>query len=192
MRIPLVVILFACSKSSERAAGSGSAPGSGSSVASGSSAPPAPTEAATVVGPTKSAKGQLEVAGLVSGKFEWSKKDQTAPISCAWSVEKEIGGLRVDLSDGAGHILKVTIDIPPPDVGVPRLDVASKDLPHPLKTKLGFNMSGDDAGNIEVKFDAKLAEGDEEAAPAKKGAKKDDKPALTMKGTLEVTCPRKK
>lgn len=209
MRTPLFVILLlvACSKSShEPAAGSGSSPGPGSSGSSaapagsgsGSSAEAAPVEAATVVGPTKSAKGQLEVGGLMSGKFEWIKKDQTSPIGCAWSAEKEIGSLRIDLSDGAGHLLKMTIDVPPIDVGVARLEVASAGLPHPVKTKFGFNMSGDDDGNIQVKFDATLTEGEEEAAPANKPAKpakKSDKPsapALTIKGTLEVTCPKKK
>jgi hypothetical protein len=127
----------------------------------------------------------------MSGTFEWIKKDQTVPISCAWSAEKEIGGLRVDLSNGAGHLLKVTIDVPPAEVGMPRLDVTSADLPHPLKTKRGFKMSGDDAGNIEVKLDATLTEGDAETAPAKRGPKQADKPtgpALTIKGTLDVIC----
>ena len=201
MRTPLVVILLlvACSKSSpeKQTAGSGSAPAPAPAPAagSGSSAEAAPVEAATVVGPTKSATGQLEVGGLMSGKFEWIKKDQTSPIGCAWSAEKEIGSLRIDLSDGAGHLLKMTIDVPPIEAGVARLEVASAGLAHPVKTKLGFNMSGDDDGNLQVKFDSTLTEGDEEPEPAKKPAKKSDKPSapsLTIKGTLEVTCPKKK
>jgi hypothetical protein len=135
----------------------------------------------------------------MTGKFEWIKKDQKRPISCAWSAEKEIGGLSVDVSDGAGHLLKMTIDVPPIELGSPRLDVSSTGLPVPLKTSLGFNMSGDDAGNIEVKFDATLTDGvtplEAGKTKAKKGAKQDDKPSgptLTIKGTLEVTCPPKK
>jgi hypothetical protein len=134
----------------------------------------------------------------MTGKFEWIKKDQKRPISCAWSSEKEIGGISVDLSDGAGRLIKMTIDVPPLDLGLPRLDVVSTDLPAPLKTSRGFNVSGDDAGNIEVKFDSTLTDGTEPdagKAPAKKGAARDDKPAgptLTIKGTLEVTCPPKK
>lgn len=210
MRTSLVVIslLLACSKSpSDQRAGSAAPAGSGGSggssgpapAGSGSSAAAEPAEAAAVVGPTKSVQGVLEVSGTVSGKFEWIKKDQKSPISCAWNAEKEIGGLGVDLSDGAGHLIKMTIDVPPIELGTARLDVTSADLPGPLKTKLGFNMSGDDAGNIEVKFDATLADvaadPDADKAPAKKGAKKNDKPSgptLTIKGTLEVTCPRKK
>jgi hypothetical protein len=202
MRTSLLVIslVVACSKSSnEQKAGSAASPGS--NAASGSSAAPAgsgssaaPPEAATVVGPTRSATGVLELSGLMSGKFQWIKKDQKGPISCAWSAEKDIGGLRVDLSDGAGQLIKMTIDIPPTDVGMPRLDVTSTALPAPLKTKFGFNMSGDSAGNLEVKFDATLTE-NPDAEPAKKAGKKDDKPSgpsLTIKGTLEVTCPPKK
>jgi hypothetical protein len=93
----------------------------------------------------------------------------------------------------------MTIDVPPIELGSPRLDVSSTGLPVPLKTSLGFNMSGDDAGNIEVKFDATLTDGvtplEAGKTKAKKGAKQDDKPSgptLTIKGTLEVTCPPKK
>lgn len=135
------------------------------------------------MGATKSAKGVLEVSGLLTGKYEWIKKDQKSPISCAWSVEKEIGGLSIDLSDGAGKLIKLTIDVPPTELGSSRLDVTSKDLAAPLKTKFGFNMSGDNDGNIEVKFDSTLTADD---ADPKKG------PSLTIKGTLEVTCPKKK
>ncbi|HEY5949994.1 MAG TPA: hypothetical protein VIV40_31080 [Kofleriaceae bacterium] len=208
MRTSLVVIalLVACSKSSNdqqassaRAGSNGSGGSSAGSAGSGSAAAAAPSEPAAVVGPTRSAKGVLEVSGAMSGKFEWIKKDQKGPISCAWSAEKEIGGLRVDLSDGAGHLIKMTIDVPPSDVGIRRLDVTSTDLPGPLKTAQGFNMSGDDAGHIEVTFDSTLtdviADADADKASAKKGAKKDVKPSgptLTIKGTLEVTCPPKK
>jgi hypothetical protein len=205
MRTSLVVIaLFACSKSSsDNKAGSAAPVGSsGSSAPAGSgssagSAPSEPAEAAAVVGPTRSATGVLEVSGLMSGKFEWIKKDQKRPISCAWSAEKEIGGITLDLSDGAGHLIKMTIDVPPTELGVPRLDVTSTDLPGPLTTKLGFNMTGDNAGHIEVAFnDATLTDGKTDPdAGKKKGAKKEDKPTgptLTIKGTLEVNCPPKK
>src|SRR5678816_160471 len=149
----LLVLLFGCSKSGDRNAGSAAPVGSSGSsqpapVGSGSSAGSSePAEAAAVVGPTKSAAGQLELGGVLSGKFEWIKKDQRGPISCAWSAEKEIGGLRVDLSDGAGRLIKMTIDVPPTELGLPRLDVTSTSLPAPLTTKLGFNVSGDDAGH---------------------------------------------
>jgi hypothetical protein len=202
MRTSLVVIslVVACSKSSsdQKSPPVGSNAPSGSAGSAGSGSAAAPPEPAAVSGPTRSAKGVLEVGGAMSGKFEWIKKDQKRPISCAWSAEKEIGGLSVDLSDGAGHLIKMTIDVPPTDLASPRLDVVSTDIPVPLKTSLGFNMSGDNAGNLEVKFDATLTDGTEPdagKAPAKKGAKKDDKPSgptLTIKGTLEVTCPPKK
>jgi len=164
-----------------------------SGKAEGSAAPPAesakppidaaaaqPAEAATVVSSsTRSASGKLEVTGAITGTFEWRKQQQRAPISCAWDGAKEIGGIKVDVSDGAGKILTLAIDIPPSDAGSPRLDVSSKDLPAPLKTAFGFNVSGEDASLITVKFvDAKL--GDEK------------KPDLTIKGTLEVSCPKKK
>jgi hypothetical protein len=210
MRTTLLLVIAlatSCSKPSNEqkagsaappgSAGSSGAAGSSGSAGSGASAAAEPAEAATVVGPTKSAKGVLEVSGLMTGKFEWIKKDQTSPISCAWSVEKEIGGLSVDVSDGAGHLIKLTVDVPPTELGMPRLDAVSADLPNPVKTKLGFNMSGDGDGNIEVKIDSTLtADGAEPEAPAKKkGGKKEDKPAvpsLMIKGTLEVTCPKKK
>jgi hypothetical protein len=200
----VISLAVACSKPSNdqkagsaAPAGSAGSAGSSGSAGSGSSAAAEPAEAATVVGPTKSAKGVLEVSGLMTGKFEWIKKDQTSPISCAWSAEKEIGGLSVDLSDGAGHLIKLTVDAPPAELGVPRLDAVSADLPNPVKTKAGFNMSGDDDGNIVVKIDSTLtADGAEPEAPAKKkGAKTQEKPAapaLMIKGTLEVTCPKKK
>ena len=202
MRTSLVVIalLFACSKSSsEQPAGSTRAGSNGSSASSSdaAAAPSAPSEPAAVVGPTRSAAGALEVSGAMSGKFEWIKKDQKGPISCAWSEEKEIGGLRVDLSDGAGRLIKMTIDVPPGELGMRRLDVTSTGLPAPLTTSTGFKMSGDDAGHIQVSFDATLTDGSVEAGatPPKKGAKKDDKPSgptLAIKGTLEVNCPPKK
>lgn len=138
-----------------------------------------PTESTTVVAPTRSAKGALEVTGAITGTFEWRKREQRTPISCAWDAAKEIGSFHVDLSDGAGKILTLGVDVPTVDVGLPRLDVSSKDLPAPLKTSLGFNVSGDDTILITVKFDTKL--GDNEK-----------KPDLTIKGTLEVSCPRKK
>ena len=90
-----------------------------------------------------------------------------------------IGGFRVDLSDGAGKLISLGIDVPPTDVGLPRLDVSSKELPAALKTSFGFNVSGDATTVLTAKFmEAKL--GDEK------------KPELTIKGTLEVSCPKKK
>jgi hypothetical protein len=183
----LATALVACSKSSsekKEPAGSAAAPaaGSGSSQAgSGSSAAPAePVEAATVVGPTKSATGTVEVTGKITGTFEWKKKDQKAPISCAWSAEKEIGGVKVDLSDGAGHLITVTIDVPPADLGPARLDIKSAELSEPQKTFSGFKVRGDDEGNIKVTF--------ENTALPEKPAE----PVVTLKGTVDVTCPKKK
>lgn len=138
-----------------------------------------PTESAAVVGPTRSATGSLEFAGAINGTFEWKKKDQKSPISCAWDPAKEIGAVHVDLSDGAGKVITLGIDVPPTELGLARLDVTSKDLAAPLKSSFGFNVSGEDASLITVKFDTKL--GDDE-----------NKPDLTIKGTLEVTCPKKK
>jgi len=116
----------------------------------------------------------------MSGKFEWIKKDQKRPISCAWSAEKEIGGLQVDVSDGAGHLIKMTMDIPPVELALPRLDVTATDLQVPVKATTGFKMSGDNAGHLEVTFDTTL-KGDKPSGPT-----------LTVKGTLEVNCPPKK
>ena len=179
------LLVLGCSKSSDQKAGSAAPTGSGSSATgsgSGAGSASAPAEAAAVVGPTRSVSGTLELGGQVTGKFEWIKKDQTTPISCAWSPEKEIGALRVDLSDGAGKLVKVTLDVPPPEAGIAKLEVTSKALPTPLKTSYGFNLSGDAAGEYQVKFDAGLSES---------GAK-DAKPTLTIKGTLDVTCAPKK
>jgi hypothetical protein len=187
--VALSLLVVACSKpSSDQKTGSAAPTGSGSSgssaTATGSGAGSAkePVEAAAVVGPTRSVSGTLELSGLISGTFEWIKKDQTTPISCAWSPEKEIGALRVDLSDGAGKLVKLTLDVPPIEAGSPKLEVTSKDLPTPLKTSLGFNLSGDEAGQYEVKFDTTFLESD----------KKDAKPTLTIKGRLEVNCSPKK
>jgi hypothetical protein len=179
----LTAALVACSKSpSENKQPAGSAAptapaGSGSGAAgSGSSAP---AEAAEVVGPTKSATGTLEVSGKIAGTFEWKKKDQKSPISCAWNAEKEIGGVRVDLSDGAGHLVTVTIDVPPAELGPARLDITSKELTEPLKTFSGFKVRGDDEGLIKVTFDSTTLP--EQPADA----------VLTLKGTVEVSCPKK-
>ena len=183
------LLALACSKSStDQKAGSAAPTGAGSSgsaaTGSGSAAAPArePAQAAAVVGPTRSVSGALELGGLITGTFEWIKKDQTVPISCAWSPEKEIGALRVDLSDGAGKLIRVTLDVPPIEAGRAKLEVTSKSLPTPLVTALGFNLSGEDAGQFQVKFDTAFTESD------KKGAK----PTQTIKGTLEVTCAPKK
>jgi hypothetical protein len=193
MRTSLVaffLFVVACSKSSSDqktgSAGPASLGSSGSSApapAAGAGSEKEPVEAAPVVGPTRSVSGVLELSGLITGKFEWIKKDQTTPISCAWSPEKEIGALRVDLSNGAGKLVKVTLDVPPIEAGSPKLEVTSKDLPTPLKTSLGFNLSGDEPGQYQVKFiDTTFTESD----------KPDAKPTLTIKGTLEVNCAPKK
>ena len=167
---------FACSKTESEKKPPPAPPPAPVPAGSGSGTGSAePVEAAAVVGPTKSATGSLDVSGALTGKFEWKKKDQKSPISCAWNAEKEIGGLHIDLSDGAGHLITIGIDAPPVELGVPKLDVISTDLPTPVKTTAGFNISGDSDGNITVKFDTK-----------------EDKPKLTIAGTLEVTCPKKK
>lgn len=173
-----MLALAGCSKSAEEKppAATGSAKPASPPI---DAAPAEPAEAAAVVGPIKSASGKLEVTGAIAGTFEWKKKDQKSPIICVWDPAKEIGTIKVDVSDGAGKLLSLGIDVPPNDVGLPRLDVSSKDLPAALKTSLGFNVSGDDPTLITVKFvEAKL--GDEK------------KPDLTIKGTLEVSCPKKK
>lgn len=177
--ITCAIALAGCSKTSSDKTESGSAaPPAGSAKAPAVDAAAEPVETATVVAPTRSAKGALEVAGAITGTFEWRKREQKTPISCAWDAAKEIGSFHVDLSDGAGKLITLGVDVPTIDVGLPRLDVSSKDLPAALKTSLGFNVSGDDTILITVKFDTKL--GDEK------------KPDLTIKGTLEVSCPRKK
>jgi hypothetical protein len=176
-----VIALAGCSRSSsdKTESGSAAAPAGSAKVPTATAdAATAPAESTTVVAPTRSAKGALEVTGAITGTFEWRKREQKTPISCAWDAAKEIGSFHVDLSDGAGKLLSLGVDVPTIDVGLPTLDVSSKDLAAPLKTSLGFNVSGDDTILITVKFDTKL--GDEK------------KPDLTIKGTLEVSCPRKK
>lgn len=182
----VALAILGCSKTDKKEGGAGSAgsaaTGSGSATAGSGSAEGSaePVEAATVVGPTKSAKGPLTVTGALTGTFEWKKKDQKSPISCAWDATKEIGSTAVDVSDGAGKLLSLSVDVPPDDLGLPSLNIkASEGLSGPLKTSLGFNVSGDADGNITVKFtDTKLG-GD------------DKKPELTINGTLEVSCPKK-
>ncbi len=178
--ITCAIALASCSKSSSDKSETGSAapPAGSAKVPTATVDAAEPTESATVIGPSRSAKGTLEVAGAITGTFEWKKRDQKTPISCAWDAAKEIGSFHVDLSDGAGKVITLGVDVPTVDVGLPRLDVSSKDLPAPLKTSLGFNVSGDDTVLITAKFDTRL--GDE------------NKPDLTIKGTLEVSCPRKK
>jgi hypothetical protein len=182
-----LAIVGGCSKSSDKPSdktsdkteSAGAPTGSGSAPAP--AAAPAEPAAATVVGPTRSATGALEFAGALAGSFEWKKKDQRSPITCVWDAAKEIGTVRVDVTDGT-KLVTLAVDVPPTDVGLPRLEVTSKDLAAPLKSSLGFNMSGesdDEATRITVKFDTGL--GDDEK-----------KPDLTIKGTLEVTCPKKK
>jgi hypothetical protein len=173
------IALAGCSKSSSDKAEGSAAPPAGSAKPPAATIDAAPAEAATVVGPTRTASGKLVVTGTLAGTFEWIKKDQRSPITCVWDAAKEIGGFKVDLSDGAGKLISLGVDVPPTDVGLPRLDVSSKDLPASLKTSLGFNVSGDDTVLITVKLtETKL--GDEA------------KPDLTINGTLEVSCPRKK
>ncbi len=180
--ITCALALTGCSKSANDKTESGSAAapvGSAKVPAATIDAAAAPAESTTVVAPTRSAKGTLEVTGAITGTFEWRKREQKTPISCAWDAAKEIGSFHVDVSDGAGRIISLGVDVPTVDVGLPRLEVSSKDLSAPLKTSLGFNVAGDDTILITAKFDSKL--GDDEK-----------KPDLTIKGTLEVSCPRKK
>ncbi len=174
-----LLALVGCSKSSDEKTSGSASPPAGSAKPAAPPIDAAPTEAAEVVGPIRSASGKLEVSGALTGTFEWRKKDQKSPIMCFWDVSKEVGTVKVDVSDGAGKLLTIGIDVPPSDVGLARLEVSSKDLPAPLKSSLGFNVSADDPSLITVKFvEAKL--GDEK------------KPDLTIKGTLEVSCPKKK
>ena len=176
----LAIALAACSKSSSDKSAGSAAPPAGSATPSTSidASAEAPT-AAAVVGPTKSASGALELAGAITGTFEWKKKDQRNPITCVWDPAKEIGTIRVDMSDSTGKLITVGVDVPPADAGSPRLEVSSKALAAPLATQFGFNVSGEDPTLVTVKFvDAKLG-ADEK------------KPDLTIKGTLEVSCPKK-
>ena len=199
-----VIALGACGKESppkgDNKTGSATAPapaaGSGSAAGSASAEP---VEAATVSGPTKSATGALEVTGKVTGKFEWIKKDQRAPMTCVWDPEKEIGTLKIDMSDGAGKVLTLGLDVPPTEVGPGRLEVMSKDLlPTPLKTYSGFRMKeGDDADHFKVVFDETVAVTDPDAqmnatSDKKKKAEPPPDPHVAIKGELEVTCPKKK
>lgn len=204
----LAFALIACGKGSSENKASGSAAanqpaatGSGSSAAgsaSGSgSAESEPAEAAAVTTPTKSATGTIDVSGAQTGSFQWIKKDQRAPMTCIWDPEKEIGTLKIDISDGAGHLLTVALDIPPTDVGPGRLEVSSKDLPSALKTYSGFKLKGDDAEKFTAAFDGAELVTDPDAqmtakADKKKKAAPPSGPQLTLKGELEVTCPKKK
>ena len=175
--LALVIVLAGCSKSSDKTEPPPPSPATSEAPVAIDASTEEPT-AAAVVGPTKSASGTLEFGGAITGTFEWRKKDQRNPITCVWDPAKEIGTIRVDVSDGAGKLVTLGVDIPPVDAGLPRLDVSSKALTAPLKTQLGFNVSGEDATLVTVKLDAKL--GDDEK-----------KPDLTIKGTLEVSCPKK-
>jgi hypothetical protein len=198
----LVVALVGCGKSApdESSGSDKKQPGSGSGAGSAAPAPgsgsaPAPVEAAAVVGPTKSATGKVDVSGALTGSFEWKKQDQRAPITCIFDPDKDIGTLKIDLSDGAGHLLTVGIDIPPAEAGAGRLEIRSKDLPNALKTYSGFTFKGDDASNFSAVFDGAEAVTDADAQLANKGKKNAAKPAgptLVLKGKLDVTCPKKK
>lgn len=194
VRIAAIVLVafFGCSKS---APDEPAVPAPGSGSAKGSAAPAAPVEAATVVGPTKSATGKLDVTGALTGSFEWKKQDQRAPITCIFDPDKDIGTLKIDLSDGAGHLLTVGLDIPPGEAGPGRLEVRSKDLPNPLKTYGGFTLKGDDASAFSAVFDRAEVVTDADAQLANKGKKNAPKPAgptLVLEGKLDVTCPKKK
>lgn len=204
----LVLALVACGKSDEKpAAGSAAKPtaegsaavGSGSpAVGSGSgSAESEPAEAATVVGPVKSATGTIEVGGAMTGTFEWKKKDQRHPITCIWDPEKELGTLRIDVSDGANHLLTIGIDIPPSEAGPGRIEVSSKDLAAPLKSYAGFKMRGEDPEKFTATFESTevVTDPDAQLAATSDKKKKAEPPTgtfLTLKGALEVTCPKKK
>jgi len=166
------------------------------SAGSGSAASE-PAEAAEVSGPTKSATGTVEVSGALTGTFEWKKKDQRAPITCIWDPEKEIGTLKIDLSDGAGKLFTIGLDIPPTEAGAGRLDIMSKALTATLKTYAGFKVKGEDAEKFTVTFEDAVAVSDPDAQAAAKADKKKKAepppdPHVTLKGSLEVTCPKKK
>jgi hypothetical protein len=175
----------------------GSSVGSGAGSAGSGSADTEPAEAATVVGPVKSATGTLEVGGALTGTFEWKKKDQRHPITCIWDPEKELGTLRIDVSDGAGKLLTIGIDIPPSEAGPGRIEVSSKDLAAPLKSYSGFKLRGEDAETFKAIFESTEVVSDPDAQLAAKSDKKKKAeppaaPFLTLKGTLEVSCPKKK
>jgi hypothetical protein len=201
MRTAAIILawLVGCGKSapetSDKVQPGSAPPMTGSGSAAGSAAATGPVEAAAVVGPTKSASGAVEVSGALTGSFEWKKQDQRAPITCIFDPEKDIGTLKIDLSDGAGHLLTVGIDVPPAEAGAGRLEVRSKDLPSLLKTYAGFRLNGDDANEFSAVFDGAEAVTDADAQLANKGKKNAAKPAgptLVLKGKLTVTCPKKK
>jgi hypothetical protein len=99
-----------------------------------------------------------------------------------------MGGLDIDLNDGGEQDLTVHIDVPPKELGEPRLDVTSPGLPAPLKTSSGFTVTRDDAGHMPLTFDTTLTEIVRDPdAPAKKPSQ-----GLSVKGTLEIDCPPKK
>lgn len=180
--VAVALVIAGCSKSEKKEAAPPTGSASGSAAAATDAAvaaePAEPVEAAAVSGPTKSASGTLEVTGPVAGTFQWVKKDQRSPISCAWDHEKEIGGVKIDVSDGAGKLLTLTLDVPPAELGPGTMNVTSKDLAAPFKGAGGFSISGDEPGLFKVKLDAKLGE--------------DKASQLAIKGTLDVTCPPKK
>lgn len=189
----ILVALVGCDKSAPHESSEKPQPGSAAPTTGSGSA--APVEAAAVAGPTKSASGKLEVSGALTGSFEWRKQDQRAPITCIFDPDKDIGTLKIDLSDGAGHLLTLGIDIPPGEAGPGRLEVRSKDLPKPLKTYSGFTLKGDDASEFSAVFDHAETVTDADAQLANKGKKNAEKPtgpSLVLEGKLDVTCPKKK
>lgn len=191
----ILVTLVGCGKSAPEESPPAPAPPKPSAGSGSGSGSAAPVEAATVVGPTKSATGKVDVSGALTGSFEWKKQDQRAPITCIFDPDKDIGTLKIDLSDGAGHLLTVGVDIPPSEAGPSRLEVRSKDLPNALKTYGGVSLKGDDASNFSAVFDAAEVVTDADAQLANKGKKNAPKPAgptLVLKGKLDITCPKKK
>jgi hypothetical protein len=190
----MVVVLVACGKSKPDYETGSAAPVKKPAAAT-PTAPSEPAAAATVSGPTRSVAGAIGVSGAMTGQFEWKKQDQRAPIICMWDPDKDLGTFKADLSDGAGHLLTVGIDIPPTDVGPGRLELSSKDLPAPLKTYSSFRVIGSEAEHFSVHFDNTVAVTDPDAqskADTKKNAEPPPDPHVTLKGTLEVECPNKK
>lgn len=220
--VVVAVGLAACSKSPnakkepEPVAKAGSSAGSNTDTPSaskagssaGSSAAANEGSAAAPARPTNSATGTLELTGSVTGSFHWNTKGE---LICAWHADKKIGGVHMELTDGADHQtlntgkdlmaatdddvdardLTLSIDAHPPA----RMDIIFLDLPGPMKTGKGFKVTGADDEHMKLEIDTTLTEVVVDPdAPKKKSSKKAKKPAgpkVTIKGTLELTCPKK-